>query len=112
MKLFAKALTAAVLTLPIAMQSASAALAEAVSFRLYNQSGATMYAFYVSPSWLDDWENNILGSKILYSGYSTRILINDRRPDCTYDFKAVFSDGSVSQRRGVNICKLGSFTYY
>jgi hypothetical protein len=112
MKLFTKALTAAVLALPIAMQSASSALAEAVSFRLINQSGVTMRGFYASPSWTKKWEEDILGSKVLYSGYSVRINVNDRRPDCTYDFRAVFSDGSVSERMGINICKLGSYTYY
>ncbi|NJM67852.1 MAG: hypothetical protein HC851_20380 [Acaryochloris sp. RU_4_1] len=107
-----KLAAATVLSLPLVSSAALSAKAEDVRFLLRNETGVAMTKFQASPSGLDDWENDILGSDVLYSGYSSRININDGRTTCIYDLRGVFADGERVEKYKVNICKLTSFTFY
>lgn len=81
------------------------ALASKYNFRVYNSSNYTIRYLYVSPSSSRIWQSDILGNSVLRSGDNTRIIFGDpssRR--CWYDFRAVFSDGSVAQNMQVNVC--------
>ncbi len=78
---------------------------------IVNNSGHTMVHFYASNSHTDSWEEDILGHDKLANGDTQPVDINDGTGACVFDFKAVFSDGTQSIRRGINVCKVGSFTY-
>lgn len=81
------------------------------SFRLINGRSRSIHYFYLSPNDENSWEEDMLGSGTLSAGESMRISINDNRPSCYYDFKAVFSDGSSSTHYGINVCNLSSYTF-
>lgn len=79
--------------------------------KIVNRTGFTIVKFYGSNKGTDSWEEDILGRGMLPSGESVTINFDDRSGYCVYDFKAVFNDGDVLIRRGVNVCELGTFTY-
>lgn len=81
------------------------------SFRLINGQSQSIYYFYASPSNVDSWEEDILGSSTLPSNSSIQVTIDDNRESCYYDFKAVFSDGSSSSEYDINVCTLSSYTF-
>lgn len=81
------------------------------SFRLTNRKSRSIHYFYVSPTNVDSWEEDILGRDTLSPGESIRVSIDDGRGSCLYDFKAVFSDGSTSTDYDVNICDLSAYTF-
>ncbi len=76
-----------------------------------NQTGQTMVHFYASNTGTDSWEEDILGHDKLANGDTQPVNIDDGSGACRFDFKAVFADGSSSVRRGVDVCKVSSFTY-
>lgn len=80
-------------------------------FLLKNNRSKSIHYFYASPSYLDDWENDILGRSVLQANDSTWININDNRESCIYDFLAIFSDGSEASVYNINICELSSYTF-
>jgi hypothetical protein len=110
MNRFTKLLTATVLALPVAAGIAFSAQADTVAFVLRNNSGTTLSRFFASPSYLDNWESDVLGSSVLNSGYQLRVTFYDGRSTCYYDFLSVFSDGTKITRRNVNVCDLGVYT--
>ena len=81
------------------------------SFRLNNGRSQSIYYFYASPSNVDSWEEDILGSDILAPDETSLISIDDNRASCFYDFKAVFADGSSSTAYGIDICDLSQYTF-
>ncbi len=88
----------------------SQASAQDLVFNLINQSSYDVIEFYASPYNVDSWEEDILGSDILESGYSIRITIADARSQCEYDLRFVFDDGDVIERSGVDLCKTRKYT--
>ncbi len=78
---------------------------------IVNQTGQTMVHFYASNTGTDSWEEDILGHDKLANGDTQPVNIDDGSGACRFDFKAVFADGSSSVRRGVDVCKVSSFTY-
>lgn len=81
------------------------------SFRLTNRQSRSIHYFYASPTSVDSWEEDILGSDVLSPDETMRVSIDDGRASCTYDFKAVFSDGSTSTHYGINICDLSGYAF-
>ena len=54
---------------------------------------------------------NILGEATLPSGASMDVDFDDGSGYCLFDFRAVFDDGAVLERKRVNICEVGTFRY-
>lgn len=81
------------------------------SFQLTNGQSKSLYYFYASPSNVDSWEEDILGSNTLSPNETGRISIDDNQASCSYDFKAVFSDGSSSIHYGIDVCDLSRYTF-
>lgn len=81
------------------------------TFRLTNGRSRSIYYFYASPSNIDSWESDLLGSATLSPSGSTQVYVDDNRASCYYDFKAVFSDGASSTHYGIDICNLSSYTF-
>lgn len=77
---------------------------QCIDVRFKNDSNRTIRYLYVSPSTLDGWFNDVLGSYILNPGDAETFEACFRSDDDDYDFKAVFDDGSSTQwRDGVPI---------
>ena len=66
--------------------------------------------FYASPVDVKNWEQDVLGTDLLAAGAATKVTIADGRTQCNYDMKFVFSDDSMLERDGVNLCDTGSYT--
>lgn len=90
---------------------ATSAAAQERWVRIINQSGYTLVEFYGSNKGSNSWEEDILGSSVVYNGSSVNINFDDGTGYCIFDFKAVFSGGQVVTKYGVNICELDSYTY-
>lgn len=75
-----------------------------------NYTGVTMTHFYASNINRSSWEEDILGSRVLYSGGSIEIDIDDGSGACMFDLKAVFADGDVVVRNDFNVCVEASWT--
>ena len=54
---------------------------------------------------------NILGEATLPAGASVDVDFEDGSGYCMYNFRAVFDDGAVLERRRVNVCEVGTFRY-
>ena len=78
---------------------------------IVNKTGFTIVEFYASAANQKDWEEDILGENTLPSGRSVPVDIDDGSGACVYDFRAVFDDGDEMVRNGVNVCKIGTYTY-
>lgn len=79
---------------------------------IVNNTSYTIVEFYASSTGVKSWQEDILGSDVLYSGQQVRINIDDGTGYCKYDFKAVYEDGDVSISDGINVCEIGTFTYH
>ena len=79
--------------------------------RIINETDHTMVQFYASNVAADTWEENILGHRSLKPGEDVNINIDDGTGHCKFDFKAVFSDGSKSERHNIDVCKITSYRY-
>ena len=76
-----------------------------------NRTGWTMLRFYASDSRTDDWEEDILGDRVLENGRDLRINIDDGSGACIYDFKAQFTNGQELTRFRINVCEVSEYTY-
>lgn len=90
---------------------AGPALAEDRRVKIINETDHTIVQFYASNVGQDDWEEDILGADMLRPGQSVTINIDDGSGYCKYDFKAVFSDGDVLVRQGIDVCKVSVYRY-
>lgn len=107
-----KCITPAI-ALSLVALTAETALASKYDFTAYNDSGFSIVRLYVSESWLDTWGYDLTGSTSLPSGYSTGITFGNMSPyTCFYDFRAVFSNGSVIEDRAVNVCDRSGIRYH
>lgn len=108
--LLRKALVVSMLVLPMVSLTARNASAQDLQFTLKNQSGGTLTEFYVEVSSDSTWGENLLTTTI-ESGESGTVTIADGQTACTYDILGVFSDGTKAEDYGLDLCKLGSYTY-
>ncbi|MDP1670427.1 hypothetical protein [Phaeovulum sp.] len=80
--------------------------------RIINNTKFTIVEFYGSHTGTTSWQEDILGRDVLPPGNSVNINFDDGTGYCVFDFKAVFNDGDVLEKYGVNVCEIGSYTYY
>lgn len=92
-----------------AISFGSAAIAQDVTWTLFNNSGATLMEFYTSPVTSNDWGPDLLGSDVVESGGGGTVLIADGSTICDYDMRFVFDDGSELLDT-VDICSMASYT--
>lgn len=76
-----------------------------------NRTGFDIRELYASSVGSNSWEEDVLGRDVLVSGSSVRFNVDDGTGYCKYDFRAVFSDGDVVEKGGVNVCEVGTFTF-
>jgi hypothetical protein len=103
-----RGLVGLVLALLVAVPALAAADRHVV---IVNHTRHSLVQFYASNKDVDSWQEDILGDDTVDPGEKVRINIDDGTGHCIYDFKAVFDDGDVLIRRGINVCKVGTYTY-
>lgn len=75
-----------------------------------NNSDATVTQFYGSNSGAQSWQEDILGTDTLPSGSSVNVNFDDGTGACSYDFKAVFADGTSAVESGIDVCSTSQVT--
>ncbi|MBA3897002.1 MAG: hypothetical protein H0X36_07675 [Sphingomonadaceae bacterium] len=90
---------------------ATPAIADDRHVMIVNETNNTMVRFYASNSGRTNWEEDILGERVLKPGQSVRINIDDGTGACLFDFRADFDDGDKLTRNGINVCKLSTYRY-
>ena len=78
--------------------------------QLVNNCRYTVMKFQASNRDSNSWEEDILGVRILSPGEAVIMNIDDGTGYCVYDFRATFEDGDVAEQRGINVCKVSTFT--
>lgn len=77
---------------------------------LVNDSYKTVREFYGSNAGSDSWEEDILGSDELSPGQSVDVNFEDGSGYCSFDFKAVFTDGTSTVESGIDVCSTTTVT--
>ena len=88
------------------------AQAEDLYFTLINRTSVPITEFYVSPSGINRWEQDLLGNRYLDAQSYVQVRIGDGRSVCEYDIGAQFADGEAVTDYGIDLCDLGEYTFY
>lgn len=78
---------------------------------IHNDTGVTIYRFYSTNSGAKRWGNDVMGNSTLPNGRAMNLNFDNKYGYCNFDFRAEFSDGSVLQKNGVNVCEVGDYYY-
>jgi hypothetical protein len=78
-------------------------------FTLHNETGQEITEVYVSPTGVDDWEEDILGTDTLPNGESVAISFS-RRKENMWDIKVVFRNGKNSVWTKLNLSQITDVT--
>ena len=78
-------------------------------FTLHNETGQEITEVYVSPTGVDDWEEDILGTETLPNGESVAISFS-RRKENMWDIKVVFRNGKNSVWTKLNLSQITDVT--
>lgn len=78
---------------------------------IVNNTNLPITRFYGSNAGADTWEEDILGTDVLPPGSSVRINFDDGSGYCTFDFKAVFSNGQSVVQTDVDVCTTERVTF-
>jgi len=110
-KLVRNTLLAAALALPIVPSASQNALAsDRRDFLVYNNNELEITQLYVSSAVSRYWGSNILNSDIVNGMYDA-VTFSNNSNQCTYDVKAIYSDGSYDIGR-TNLCSTYGITFY
>ena len=91
----------------LAVLAAAPALAQNYSVRFVNNSGSTVYRLYMSAAHEGTWEQDRLGSGVLYSGSSFDMLFVNVQ-NCWYDVLVEW-EGGYQEQHQVDVCTFGEF---
>ena len=94
----------------LAALSALPAAAQTYSVRFQNNSGATVYRIYSSPSHNASWEQDLLGSSVLYPGQALDVIINNVS-NCYYDVLIEWESG-YQESDTWDICNYNQYSIY
>ncbi len=78
-------------------------------FTLHNETGQEIIEVYVSPTGVDNWEEDILGTDTLASGGDVDITFSRRHED-RWDIKVVFRSGKSSVWSKLNLSQITDVT--
>ncbi len=70
-----------------------------------NDTRTTLRELYGSNVNRTDWEEDVLGSRVLGAGEQINVNWDDGSCACDFDLKAVFTDGTETVRRTFNVCR-------
>ena len=101
---------AAAAALALAALSAVPAAADSYSVRFQNNSGATVYRLYSSPTNNNSWEQDLLGANVLYPGTGLDVVIHNVS-NCYYDVLIEWESG-YQETDTWNICSYSQYNIY
>ena len=104
-------LSAMVFAAVAALALATPAFAEDLEVTVKNATSTSLTELYVSHVGTNSWEENILSGSV-DAGEDLAVTIADGRTTCSYDIKAVFSDGGHAEFRNQNLCETTTFTVH
>lgn len=91
------------LTLLILLVTFQTALAGEQDFQLFNRTGVDIHAVYISPTGVDDWEEDILGADVLLAGADIDITFDrDEEPDF-WDIRVEDDEGNYLEWEGIDL---------
>jgi hypothetical protein len=93
----------------VAIVSASAPRAaqnRQLDFTLINKTGVTITELYVSPTSVDDWEEDVLGRDVLKHGERIDIKFSRSENTCRWDLKMVDEDDDEGVWKNLDLCKI------
>ena len=76
------------------MLTCSVAFAGTQDFTLVNKTGYNIAYVYVSPTDVNDWQEDVMGSDVLMNGENVNIHFDRSESDAYWDIKVTFEDGS------------------
>ena len=83
---------------------AAPALAGTQDFTLVNQTGEEIYSLYISETNNEDWEEDVLGDRVLPNG--SRIDINFRgKAACMWDMLITDDEENEVEWTAINLCE-------
>lgn len=88
---------------------AGMAFSGAQDFVLVNNTGADIYTVNISPSGVNDWEEDILGSDVLENGESVTVTFGLGNT-ALWDIQAIFKDGSSISWYEINLLEVARVT--
>lgn len=88
---------------------AGTAFSGAQDFVLVNNTGADIYTVNISPSGVNDWEEDILGSDVLENGESVTVTFGLGNT-ALWDIQAIFKDGSSISWYEINLLEVARVT--
>lgn len=91
---------------------ASTAMAGVQDFTLHNETGVEIHEVYVSPSKVNDWEEDILGEDTLDDGESVEISFNDRANVAKWDVLVKDGDGTGIEWTGLKLTEITDVTLH
>lgn len=62
--------------------------------RIHNETGQTMVKFFSTNSGANRWGSDVLGNSVLEPGASMRLNFDSNEGYCSFDFRAIFEDGT------------------
>lgn len=80
------------------------ALAGTQDFMLVNQTGVEIYSLYLSETTNDDWEEDVLGDRVLPHGSRLDINFHGRNA-CMWDMLITDSDDNEIEWTAINLCE-------
>lgn len=87
----------------------SAASQNKQDFTLHNETGQEVKEVYISPTGVEEWEEDILGTDTLTTGESVDISFTRRQEDM-WDMKVVFRSGKSSVWTKLNLSQITDVT--
>jgi len=106
-------LVAALLVSPMALAQQPAPAPRAAGEReavIANATGLALRQLYIRPPNATDPGPNRLGTETVAPGASFRARLG-RQTSCVFDIRAVFTDNSVVDRRGIDLCRSSRITF-
>ena len=79
-------------------------------FTLINKTGLTIDELYVSPTSVNDWEEDVLGVDTLANGAKIDIKFSRTETACSWDMKIVDEDGDEVVWTKLDLCKAEEIT--
>ena len=96
--------------LAVAALSALPAAAQTYTVRFQNNSGATVYRLYSSPSHNASWEQDLLGASVLYPGQGLDVIIHNVA-NCSYDVLIEWESG-YQETDTFDLCSYNQYNIY
>jgi hypothetical protein len=79
--------------------------------RMVNATRYTIERLYGSNVTRRSWEEDVLGDRVLRAGDGVTVNWDDGSCHCSFDIKAVYSDGDTSVKSGIDVCRLATFRF-